>query len=134
MVILEEGNPSHPWFPLFEILVLWRSLNGSHKHTVQCKKGAEQKQRCLAVEEESTVTSRAFIAYGHTLGMVPSFKCLGIVLLVAVDDWEEVIRNLMNAWAFWSRMTRNLIRDGARPQLSGFFFKADVQLVLLFDA
>ena len=31
-------------------------------------------------------------------------------------------------------MTRTLIREGARPWVSGFFFKASVQLVLIFGA
>ena len=43
VVILEEGNLPHPWFPLCEMLVPQRLLNGMHRPTVQCRKGAERK-------------------------------------------------------------------------------------------
>ena len=42
VVILEEGNLFHPWFPLCDILVPWRPLKESHKRTAQCKKGEER--------------------------------------------------------------------------------------------
>ena len=41
VAILVEGNLLHPQFPLCDILVLWRSLNGLHRRKVQCKKGTE---------------------------------------------------------------------------------------------
>ena len=40
VVIMEEGNLSHPRCPLCGMLVPWWSLNGLHKSTVQYKKGA----------------------------------------------------------------------------------------------
>ena len=48
---MEEGNLPLPRFTLCNMLVPWRSLNRSHKSIDQCKKGAERKQRHLAVEE-----------------------------------------------------------------------------------
>ena len=71
IVILAEVNPPRPQCPLCNMLVLWWSLNGSHKHTAQCKNGAEQKGRRLVVEEEIVANSKAFRAYGRTLDMVP---------------------------------------------------------------
>ena len=115
-------------------MVPWWSLNGSHKLTSNCKKRAERKQRRLEAEEEREATSRALSAYGCTLEMVLSFKYLGRVLLTADDDWTVVIQNLTKAWVVWRRITRILSRDGARPQMSGFLFKAVVQSVLLFGA
>ena len=41
VVILEEGNLPHPRFPLCNILVPWRFLNGMHQRTAQCKKGRD---------------------------------------------------------------------------------------------
>ena len=66
--------------------------------------------------------------------MLTSFKYLGIVLSAADDDWPEVVRNLVKARTVWHRMSRILIREGARPRVSGFFFKSVVQSVLLFGA
>ena len=74
VVILEDGNLPHQWFPLCDTLVPWQSFNKYHKITAQCKKGEEQKQRGLVAEEERAVTSRAFSAYVRTLDMVPPFK------------------------------------------------------------
>ena len=39
MVILQEGNLPHPQCSLCNMLVTWRYLNGSHKHTSQCMTG-----------------------------------------------------------------------------------------------
>ena len=52
LVILEEGNLPHPLCPLCDIMVTWNALNGTHRRTVQCKRGADQKRRQLAAEEE----------------------------------------------------------------------------------
>ena len=84
------------------------------------------------MEEERAVTSRAFSAYGRPLEMVTSFRYPGRVISAADDDWLAVVQNLAKARAVWRRMTRILSREGARPWVSGFFFKAVVQSVLLF--
>ena len=53
---------------------------------------------------------------------------------MADDDWPEVVRNLSQARAVWKRMTRILSREGTELQVSVFFFKAVVQVVLLFGS
>ena len=118
VVILEEGNLPHPRRPLCNMLVPWRSLNGSHNGTAQCKKGAEQKQWRLTAEEARAVTSRAFITYGRPLKIVTPFKYLGRVLSAADHEWTEVVQNLMNARTVWWKMSRILIREGAIPRVS----------------
>ena len=35
-MILGEGNLPHPWFPLCDMLVPWRSLNRLHRCIAQC--------------------------------------------------------------------------------------------------
>ena len=80
------------------------------------------------------MTSRAFSAYWRTLEMVPSLKYLGRVLLVADDEWPMVIQNMTKARTVWQKMSRILIREGARLRVSGFFFKSVVQSMLLFGA
>ena len=64
------------------MLVQWWYLNGSYQHTVQCMKGVERKQRKLVAEEDRAVTSRVFIAYGHPLEMMNSFRYLGRVITI----------------------------------------------------
>ena len=71
--------------------------------------------------------------------MVTSFQYLERVILEADNDWPEVVRNwtavvmnLSGARAVWKRMPIILSREGAEPWVSGIFFKAMVQEVLLF--
>ena len=35
VIILEEGNLPHPWFPLCNMLVPWRDMNERHLATAQ---------------------------------------------------------------------------------------------------
>ena len=44
-VILDEGNLPHPRCPLCDMLVPWKALNGTHRRTAQCNRGAERKRR-----------------------------------------------------------------------------------------
>ena len=66
--------------------------------------------------------------------MVNSFRYLGRVILVADNDWPEVVRKLLRTRAMWKRMTRILSRKGAEPRVFRFFFKAMVQAVFLFGS
>ena len=66
--------------------------------------------------------------------MVTSFKYLGRVILETEDDWPSLVRNLAWANTVWRRILRVLIREGVTPLVSGFFFKAVIQVVLLFGA
>ena len=50
VAILEEENLPHPWCPLCDMLLPLKALNGTHRHTSQCNRGAERKRRRLAVE------------------------------------------------------------------------------------
>ena len=86
------------------------------------------------MEEDREVTVRAFSAYGRPLEMVTSFRYLGRVILEADNDCTEVARNLVKANAVWLRMTRIRSKEGAELRVSVFYFKAAVQLILLFGA
>ena len=85
-------------------------------------------------EEEREFTFWAFSPYGLPLDMVISFRYLGWLILVAENDWTEVVSNVSWERALWNRMTRILIREGAEPWVSGFLFKFIVQAVLLFGS
>ena len=41
VVILEEVNLPQPRFPICFMLVPWKALNGAHRCTAQCTRGAE---------------------------------------------------------------------------------------------
>ena len=50
------------------------------------------------------------------------------------DDWKVVAGNLVKARKSWAWLAKILIREGADKRVSGTFFKAVVQHVLLFGA
>ena len=79
-------------------------------------------------------TEMAFEAYREQLESVPRFTSLGRVMMAGDDDWPAVAGNLHKARRSWGRLQRILGREGATPRISGSFFKAVVQQVLLFGA
>ena len=121
VVILEKGNLTHPRFPLCDMLVTWKDLNGKHRRIEQCNQGAERNRRKLAAEEERGVPTRDFSAYGIPLEMVTYFKYLAQVILAVDNDWPAVMNNFYWARVVWRRMSHILSREGIETQVSGFF-------------
>ena len=62
------------------------------------------------------------------------FKYLGRVMKAVDDYWPAVSENLHKARNSWEQMLQVLSREGADPKIYGHFFKAVVQVVLLFGA
>ena len=75
-----------------------------------------------------------FQAYERPTETVNSFIYLGQVLIVEYNNWLEVVGSLSKARNSWERMTRILGREGANSRVSGVFFKAVVQAVLIFGS
>ena len=50
------------------------------------------------------------------------------------DDWPAVAGNFMKAQKSWGSLSRILSREGVDKRVSGNFFKAGVQAVLVFRA
>ena len=112
VAILKEGNPPHPRFPLCDMLVPWKVLNGTHRHTAQCNRGAERKRQILAVEEEREVTVRTFRTYGRPLEMVKSFRYLGWVI-------SEAEKQLAGSGEELVPVKGGLEEDGTHTQQGG---------------
>ena len=79
-------------------------------------------------------TKRDFEAYWKPLKTVSTFKYLVQVMTAGDDGWPEVAGNLVKAQKSWGRLGQVLIREGSDKRVSGNFFKAVVQAVLLFGA
>ena len=94
MVIMEEGNLSHPRCAKCDMLVSQRDLNGRHPATSQCARGTERERRRIAEEETRESLERAFKAYGEPLENVTAFRYLGRVLTEGGDAWLAVVGNL----------------------------------------
>ena len=88
----------------------------------------------MAEEELRDSAERAFQAYVRLLQMVTSFKYLGRVLTEADNTWPAIVGNLSKAQKIWARLARILGWEGANPRVSGIFFKAVVQAVMLFGS
>ena len=134
VIILEEGNLSHPKLSRCEMLVPWRALNCRHHGTAMCKKGVKRKKRRMAEAGLRDSTERSFEAYAKPLETVSTFKYLGRVMTAGYHDCPAVAGNLVKARKGWGRLLRILIREGADKRLSGNFFKVVVQAVLLLGA
>ena len=116
------------------MLVPWQSLNGRHKATAMCRSGAERKRRRLAEAEVRESAEMAFEVYGKHFQSVPSFKYLVRTLTAGGNDWLLVAGNMGKARKSWGRLEQILSREGATKRVSGNFFKALVQQVLLFGS
>ena len=73
-------------------------------------------------------------AYGEPIHNVSEFRYLGRVLTTGDYAWLEVVGNLGKVRKSWGRLSRILIREGADTKVSGNFYKAVAQAVLLFGA
>ena len=134
VVILEDGTPLHPRCAQCDMMVPRRALKGRHPATAQCARGAEPKRRQLAEAKTRESSERAFEAYEEPLKNVTKFRYLGQVLTEGDNDWLAVVGNLGKAQKSWGRLSWILSREGADPKVSGSFYKAMTQAVLLFGA
>ena len=76
----------------------------------------------------------SFQAYGRPLVDVLDFKYLGRVMTASDDNWPTLVGNLKKARKRWERMYMILGQEGADPRTSENFYKAVVQVTLLFGA
>ena len=94
VVMLEEGNFSHPRCARCDMQVPWEALNGGHLGTAQCAKGAERKRRRLAETETRENSERAFKAYMEPMEAVSEFRYLGRLLTPTDDNWPALAGNI----------------------------------------
>ena len=133
-VVLEEGNHPLQICPKCEIFVTWKALNRTHQATKMCARGSDRRLKQLREEEARMSTTTAFDTYGSPLETVMTFKYLWMSLMASDDDWMSVVANLRKVRRQWARLSRILRREGGDPRRSGNFYKAVIQLSLLFDA
>jgi len=74
-----------------------------------------------------------FTANGVPLQAVSIFKYLGRQLSNQDTDWPAVYTNLKKTRQRWARVSRVLAREGADARVSGMFYKAVIQSVLLYS-
>ena len=82
--------------------------------------------------ETREISERAFEAYGEPLQNISTFGYLGRALTAGDDDWLPMVGNLGKAQKSWGQLYRILSREGADTKVSGNFYKAVAQAVLMF--
>ena len=85
VIIPEEGNLPHPWYPRCGMVVPWKDLNRRHVIATQCTKRSEKKRRRLEEEETRESAKISFKAYGGPLVMVTAFKYLEVGIREILD-------------------------------------------------
>ena len=129
-----QGSVPLPKRDLCGFQTTYRSLNGSRYNPRSCVEGRRRRERAAALERARAAQEHVFSVYGTPLESVRTFKYLGRILSYDNKDWPAVIGNIRKARAKWAMVRRVLTRDGATPRVSGFFYKAVVQSVLLYGS
>ena len=73
-----------------------------------------------------------FQSYGIPLELVTKFKYLGRVFTASHDNWPAVVPNIWKSWSIWACFPRIFGREEAYPCTFVTFYKASVQVTLLF--
>jgi hypothetical protein len=75
-----------------------------------------------------------FTAYGKELKRVEVYKYLGRLLAYNNNDTQAVRNNLKKAQGIWARLSRMIRAENASPRVCGVFYKATIQMILLFGS
>ena len=77
---------------------------------------------------------RDFWAYVRTLEIMTPFKYLVRSMTELDNDCPTVMGNLRKSQKSWTHLERILGREGSSLRVSGMFFKAVMQAVLIFGS
>ena len=105
-----------------------------HEQSQYCQDGWAKTLQYQAAENSSRALEHRFSAYGEWLERVEVFRYLGRLLAYDDNDSQALRSNLRKARKCWGRLQRVLRAENASPRVSGMFYKATVQAVLLFGS
>jgi exonuclease III len=108
------------------------AIRNGHWASLLCKRGSDRQRQRQAAEATRRASEIVFTIYGTPLPSVNTFKYLGRPIASNDDDWPALYRNITRARRKWGMIRRVLTREGASPMISGMFYKAIVQSVLLY--
>jgi hypothetical protein len=109
-------------------------MNGTHYETALCKDGVVRKIQHAAAKHPHLSLQHTFSAYGEGLEMVEVFNYLGRSLVYDNNDAQAVQGNLKKVCGVWARLSRTKRAEKASPRACSIFYKATVQLILLFGS
>ena len=105
-----------------------------HWRTALCRQGRDMKCQREAAVCSARALQQQFTTYGVPLEHVEVFKYLGRLMSYDDRDTRAVNSNLKKARKCWARILCVLRSKNATARVSGMFYKATVQAVLLFGS
>jgi hypothetical protein len=134
VVLPSEGTVPFPRCERCGMQAQVGALYGKHQCTRLCCEGWERKKQHKAAEAARIALARTFTAYGEDLERVEVFKYLERLLTYDNNDSQAMQSNLKKSRKSWARVSCLLRAENASPKVSGVFYKATVQAVLLFGS
>jgi hypothetical protein len=99
-----------------------------------CRRNAELKA-CHILQEKQRLEREITIQTSTaTLPTVNEFRYLGRILTANNSDWPAIQKNLVKARSKWALISHPLTKTGVSPRYVSYFYKAIVQLVLLYGS
>jgi hypothetical protein len=109
-------------------------LNQGHHQTELCQRGWERRCQHSAAVRSQQALEHVFTCNEEPLGRVEVFRYLG--RLIAGDDTasQAMLSNLKKARGVWAWVLHVLRAENTSPRTCGMFYKATVQVVLLYGS
>jgi exonuclease III len=130
-IVIEEEGPL-PRCANCAMFIPYSVLASRHTHTWQCKQGTELKHKRSITMEAQRALQQKFTVSDTPIERVTTFKYLGRQTASCDDDWPALCLNLNKARKRWMDISRVLVHEGADKRISGMFYKAVAQSVLLY--
>ena len=109
-------------------------LASEHERSQNCRREMARRLQHEAARDAAIAQTETFTAYEEQLERVEVFKYLGRLLAYDDDDGPTILANLRKARKCWARISKVLRAENASPRVSGLFYRATVQAVLLFGS
>jgi hypothetical protein len=110
------------------------ALSDRHRNSQRCVAGTQRQRRRILEFQRLQERGTTFTVLGDVIESVDTFRYLGCPLTVQYSDWPAVRYNMRKARSRWARVSSLLRREKASPKVSGYFYKAIIQSVLLFSS
>jgi hypothetical protein len=131
---LVEGSLPLPQCDRCGLQITYAAINDQHYKTAMYRGGVARKGQHAAAECVHLALCQTFIVYSKELERVEVFKHLVRLLAYNDNDTRAVRGNLkkVQVQGTWAGLSRTIRANNASPCVCKVFYKATVQLILLF--
>ena len=106
----------------------------NHGKTQLCQRGQVARAKRETERQIHAAQALSFTIQGEEVERVDQFRHLGRPILANDQDTGAIQYNLKRAQAKWQTLARVLAVEGVKPKVTGMFYKAVVQSVLLYGS